>query len=49
MAIVQILSGSLASVLNNEQDINNMLANARSMKNFVPHSFIQSQLIFQKQ
>lgn len=42
IAILQILSGSLTSVLNNENDINRMLNDARTMKNFVPHSFISS-------
>jgi hypothetical protein len=44
LAIIQILSGSLTSVLNNENDINQILKDAREMKKFVPHSFICSDL-----
>ena len=44
LAIIQILSGSLGSVLNNESDVNKILEDARKMKNFVPNSFISSDL-----
>lgn len=44
LAIIQILSGSLGSVLNNESDVNKILEDARRMKNFVPNSFICSDL-----
>lgn len=46
LAIIQILSGSLTSVLNKEGDINKMLEDARTKKNFAPHSFISSELTF---
>jgi len=36
LAIIQILSGSLSSVLNNEKDINKILEDARNMKKFIP-------------
>jgi hypothetical protein len=45
LAIIQILSGSLSSVLNNEKDINKILEDARNMKKFVPNSFLSSDLI----
>jgi len=44
LAIIQILSGSLSSVLNNEADINQILKDSSEMKNFTPHSFICSDL-----
>lgn len=44
LAIIQILSGSLSSVINAEEDINQILRDCREMKKQVPHSFIQSDL-----
>jgi len=44
LAIIQILSGSLTSIFNNEADINKILEDSRDMKNFAPHSFICSDL-----
>lgn len=40
------MSGSLTSVINNEDDVNQILRDSREMKKYVPHSFICSDLTY---
>jgi hypothetical protein len=44
MAIIQILSGSLPSILSSDKDIRKILGSARQMKISCPVSFICSEL-----
>ena len=40
------MSGSLTSVINNEDDVNQILSDSREMKKYVPHSFICGDLTY---
>lgn len=48
LAIIQILSGSLSSVLCNESEILTLLKEAKHMKSFIPNSFICTDLAYKQ-